>query len=250
MGFFFKQYALPTVAAIFAFALAGAVCIPLKRAALEGARVGIDAGAVRASLGKGVLFGILGGYRSLVSDFVWIKSYVDWEKKDVAACAASIELAAAIDPYMTIFWTQGASIIAFDTPYWLLEKMPRAQQGGGTLNALKAKQAKAAMTFLDKGLGMFPSSRALLIEKGQIAIGAEDFVTAEACYGKVAAMPDAAVYVRRIYASILARNGKFDKALAVLESILPDIDKDSPAHALILDQIKKAKELAEKSKLK
>ena len=48
---------------------------------------------------------------------------------------------------------------------------------------------------------------------------------------------------------MLLKNGKFKQALKVLESILPDIEPDSPLQQIIPQQIEKTKELIKKTQL-
>lgn len=221
--------------ALAAFAVAGAVGVPLKGILTEGKPLGKN--ALAAARGGGTLWGILGGYRSIISDFAWIKGYLDWEKKDLAGCVSAIEFATDVDPYMTTFWTQGASMIAFDTPHWLLEKLPPERRNETALEIYKKRQASVAFKLLDKGLAMFPDSSELLLQKGQIALGISDFKLAERCYAPLAEADDPPVYVRRIYASILAKNGNPQKAVGVLESVLSETEADSPIKKLLEDQI-------------
>ena len=135
-----------------------------------------------------------------------------------------------------MFWTQGASMIAFDTPHWLLEKLPPERRNETALEIYKKRQAGVAFKLLDKGLAMFPNNSDLLLLKGQIALGISDFKLAEKCY--------APVYVRRIYASILAKNGEPQKAVGVLESVLAETEADSPIKKLLEDQIASLKRAA------
>ena len=247
MRFIFENYVKPALIAIAALAIAGACALPAKNAASKASPRNVDSDTIRAALGNGMLFGVLGGYRSLISDFVWIKGYLDWEKKDLAACIASIQLATEIDPYMISFWTQGASIIAFDTPHWMLQKLPPAQRTEAALQIFKSRQAAAAIKFLDKALALFPNNGEILLQKGQIAISEGDFKLAEECYAPLASLPEPTVYARRIYASLLVKNGKFGKAVEVLESVLRDTEPDSPIKKLIADQIEKTKALLKKT---
>ena len=221
--------------ALAAFAVAGVVGMPLKGVVSTGKPLWKN--ALAAAQSGGTLWGILGGYRSIISDFAWIKGYLDWEKKDVAGCVSAIEFATDVDPYMPTFWTQGASMIAFDTPHWLLEKLPPERRNDTALEIYKKRQANVAFKLLDKGLAMFPKSRELLLQKGQIALGISDFKLAEKCYAPLAEADDPPVYVRRIYASILAKNGNPQKAVDVLESVLSEVEADSPIKKLLEDQI-------------
>ena len=242
----FLQKVESLLVAAMLFICAGIAGSPFKSAALSGER-SVSADAVKAARGAGALWGLLGGYRSLISDFAWIKGYVDCERKDISGCVSAIELATTIDPYMTIFWTQGAAIIAFDTPHWMLQKLPPAQRTEAALRIFKSRQAAAAIKFLDKALALFPNNGEILLQKGQIAISEGDFKLAEECYAPLASLPEPTVYARRIYASLLVKNGKFGKAVEVLESVLRDTEPDSPIKKLIADQIEKTKALLKKT---
>ncbi len=230
------------------FALVGVAASPLKKAAEANGRA-FSRQSIEAALGgKSSLWGLLGGYRSLISDFAWIKGYIDWERKDISGCISSIELATAIDPYMTIFWTQGAAMIAFDMPHWLLQKLPPTQRDEKALRTFKIRQSAIALKFLDKGLSLFPGNGELLLQKGQIAISIGDYKLAEECYAPLAASSDPTVYSRRIYASLLTKNGKFQKAAEILKSVLDECEDDSPIKKLLEEQIARTKEMLKKTR--
>lgn len=226
------------------FLLAGLFTLPLKSLRLGSST---DMQSVRASIGNGSLFAVLGGYRSLVADFVWIRSYVCWENKDIARCVSSMELACAIDPQMTMFWVQGASVIAFDIPHWIFNNLPKKMQTDEKMEVLRVRQARQAIAFIDKGLAMFPDNYDLLIQKGQVAIGAKLFDIAEDCYARASELNDG-FYARRIYASLLVKNGKFAKAIKVLEKLLSEAEQTNPARTLIAEQLQEVRKLAELAK--
>ena len=172
-----------------------------------------------------------------ISSFrVWIKSYVNWENKDIAKCLSSIELACALDPEMSSFWTQGASIIAFDIPHWLLQRLPIKMRTEEKLDFYKKRQAIQAMLFLDKGLKMFPNNDKLLIQQGQIAIAAKRFDLAEDYFRRASKLNDS-FYPRRILASLLIKNGKYVEAKSVLKSVLNEAEADNPVRAIIKSQL-------------
>lgn len=226
------------------FALAALAAHPLKP---RFGRLGAGSEGLAAPAGGGVLFAVLGGYRSLAADFIWIKSYVNWERKDIAKCVSAMELACGIDPQMTMFWTQGASVIAFDIPHWLYGRLPPQLRTDAKLEALKARQARQAMRFIDKGAAMNPDNYAILVQKGQIAIAAGMFKIAEECFGRAAKLNDG-FYARRIYASLLAKNGKFAESAKVLRAILGEAEPDNPARADIATQLRAVEKLVEKTK--
>ena len=129
--------------AVAIFIVASFLSYPLKKIALKNENT-ITTQSLEVAMNKGFLFGMLGGYRSLISDFVWLKAHLDWEKRNLAGCLSAMELATSIDPYMTTFWTQGAAIIAYDTPHWMLAKLPKKARTDKLLNTFKRKQAKLA----------------------------------------------------------------------------------------------------------
>ncbi len=226
---FFKK--IVTIALF--FGLAAVAVYPIKNAL---ATKSINIQSLKASLKNGSLFAVLGGYRSLVADFVWIKGYVNWEAKDVSKCVSAIELASSIAPDMTMFWTQGASIIAFDTPHWLWQRLPEKIRTDEKLNFFKKRQGLEAIAFIDKALKTTPNNYEFLIQKGQIAIAIKDFHLAQECFG-VASKINNGFYARRIYASLLAKNGDFKKSAEVLKSMLSETEDDNPVRPLIKAQL-------------
>lgn len=231
--------------AVAIFIVASFLSYPLKKIALKNENT-ITTQSLEVAMNKGFLFGMLGGYRSLISDFVWLKAHLDWEKRNLAGCLSAMELATSIDPYMTTFWTQGAAIIAYDTPHWLLAKLPKKARTEKMLNSFKRKQAKLAIEFLDKAITIFPTNSSLILQKGQIAISVNDLKLAETCYEKLSNEPDPTVFARRVYAGILTQNGKFQKAIDVLQSILNETESDSPLRPILIQQISQTKKLLEK----
>lgn len=229
-----------------AFGFAAIAGFPAKNLLSRGNGETLSAETV-GSAGGGALWGILGGYRSLVSDFAWIKGYIDWERKDVAGCMSAIDLATKIDPAMITFWTQGAAMIAFDTPHWLLQQLPPKQRGESALRLLKKRQAAIALNLVERGLKLYPDNEQLWLQKGQIAISVGDDKLAEDCYARLASRPDPSVYSRRIYASLLAKNGKLQKSIDVLESVLSETEADSPLKKLLEDQIARTRLMLKKT---
>jgi hypothetical protein len=58
---------------------------------------------IEPSLGQGVLLGILGGFRTVVADGAWIRSYVLWERRDRAGCEALMRTSCLLDPRARFF---------------------------------------------------------------------------------------------------------------------------------------------------
>lgn len=205
----------------------------------------LSAESVRAAVRASSLFAVLGGYKSLVSDLVWIKSYVQWEKRDLAGCIASMELAATINPARKDFWYFGSGIVAFDTPHWFAQNGIFPSEDAE--KSIKKRQAKIAINFLDKGLKIFPEDDSMLMQKGKIALIYDDFKLAEECFKLPASRENALFYPRRIYAALLVQNGKFKKALEVYEKLDSETESDSLLKPIFAKQIAEVKALIQKT---
>lgn len=222
---FFRNFSVVGAAVI----VAALAAYPFKRGVetLTG-HGAVSAAAVREVVGRGgSVLAVLGGYRALAADFVWIKSYVSWERKNTAKCIAQMSLACALDPSMTSFWTQGASIIAFDTPHWIFAELPERLRSPEKMEALRKRQAKIALAFLADAIAAMPDNYFLLIQKGQIEIAAQQFSDAERTFERASEI-GGTFYARRIYASLLKRNGKPDQAKAVVEKMISECEPDNP----------------------
>ncbi len=225
MAYFIKEKLLPSLIVIALLVLCSFVTQPLLKLA-NISNSNATKTVIPQGTGAGVAFGILGGYRTLIADFIWIKGYVDWERKNLAGCMSAIELATTIDPDSIFYWRFGASIIAFDTPHWIIEQL--APVSKEKEKAIRLRQARQAIRFLNRALKMHPNNTELLIQKGQIAISIGDFRLAEECYEEIVKKPEPLIFSRRIYAAVLQKNGKKEKAKEVLRGIIKDLEPDNP----------------------
>ncbi len=222
---------------LLALIVAGLLGYPIKSAV----SINRDSVApVRASIGSGSLFAILGGYRSLVADIVWIKSFVNWMHKDISKCVANIDLACAIEPEMTSFWTQGATIIAYDVPHWIHARLPKEQRSLDKLFALRRSQAREAIAFLDKAIAMFPKERDLYIQQAKIAMMVDYNAEAEMIVRDLLKI-DKTIYVQRLYIDILIRNKKVSEAKICLQNLVNELSPKSPIRADVIEQLKSLK---------
>src|SRR5688500_3946230 len=74
-----------------------------------------------AAAGQGVTLALLGGFRALVADALWIRMYVLWERRDLPGTQTLIQLVTAIDPRPVYFWKNGARIVANDLAAWRID---------------------------------------------------------------------------------------------------------------------------------
>lgn len=162
------------------------------------------------TLGQGVLLGVLGGLRTLVSDLTWIRSYVLWERRDRPGCEALMRAACALDPHSRYFWEQTGYVVGYDLAHWDIRRR------GGYAKVPTATQERIFKAYARRGLDIFEEglahSRAttpLLLNAAQLAeIKLKDHKLAAHYYLQAAEAPDAPWYAARICAQVLWDDGQ------------------------------------------
>ena len=107
-----------------------------------------QAASLEGIVGQGVLLGIFGGFRSIMADFAWLRSYIHWGRHDRVACETLMRTAAALDPGNSIFWTGAIDRIGYDMPRWEID----ARGHGGLLPVDKAVQAQITLEYVERTL--------------------------------------------------------------------------------------------------
>ena len=195
-----------------------------------------------AAAGRGVTLALLGGFRSLVADALWIELHLVWEKRNLPAADTLVRLVPAIDPRPTYFWLNGARIMAYDFPVWRI----RAAGGYARVAAeeqdrLQQEQARAALGLLETARAFHPASAELWIERANLELNRlRDPAAAAESYRRAAACPDAPFYAARLHAEILRRLGRKTEALAWLTRLHPALPRGNEAAAadLVLERIR------------
>ncbi len=185
---------------------------------------------MEAAVGQGLVLGVLGGFRSICADLLWIRLYAAWEESDRPRVEALANLVTAIDPRPAFFWINAARIIAYDMPAW------RLAEGGGPEKvtparraAIDREQAEQAFDLLRRGLEFHPRDPLLPIEFAQIHLNRlRDLPAAAEWFGRAAALPDAPPYAARMQAELLRQAGRPQAALDRLTRLHPTLPSDDP----------------------
>src|SRR5690606_16917133 len=159
---------LPVV--LLMLALLGWATRPLVQPAWRDVRAGepaLHAQALEATLGQGLTFGLLGGFRAVLADFLWLRANVYWESYDAPSTHKMIELVTTVDPRPLYFWINGARMLAYDMPVW---RYAEAEAQGRLDEAMRwrinEEQARAALGLLRRALESHPDQPLLLFEAG------------------------------------------------------------------------------------
>ncbi len=190
-----------------------------------------------AVAGHGGTLGLLGGMRSTVAGGCWLRANLAWERRDLAATTALIELTVAADERPLYFWLNGGRMLACDMPEWRFSDFAPAE----LKRRIHEEQAQLALRFLEKGLRWHGPDPALYIEMANIHLRRRgDAGNAARCYRLAAELPGAPYYAARIYAGLLLEMNQPLDALAWLRHILPGLPADDPLarREIVVERIK------------
>ncbi len=201
--------------------------------------------AIEGALGQGLVVGVLGGYRAILADFLWIRTNTIWERRDRVKLDAMIRLVTTLDPRPDFFWINGSRMIAYDVPNWRIREeggyqaVPESRQ-----RAIDLDQAKQAFELLDQALEFHPDKAKLYLEKGQIYLNRlKDDANAADWFLKASKKKDAPYYAARIYAELLRKQGKDEEAYAFLKNLHNELPNVPYAQKnIILERVRELEE--------
>jgi len=151
------------------------------------------------TLGQGVLLGVLGGLRTVVADFAWIRSYVFWERRDRPGCEAFMRTACTLDPHARYFWENAGLRIGLDMAHWEIRRRGGyAKVPAETQERLFRQYGRRGLDVLEEGMAHARHRTALLVAAGFLAEGKlKDFTLAAHYYRQAADAADAPWYAAR-----------------------------------------------------
>jgi len=231
---------LPTLVLV----LIGLLTRPIEERAWKAVKAGqpeMNLEGIEGALGQGLVIGVLGGFRAIIADFLWIRTNTGWEKRDRVQVDAMIRLVTTIDPRPDFFWINGARIIAYDIPNWRIKKeggyfnVPESRQ-----QQIEQEQSDQAFALLETARKFHPEKAKFYLETAQIYMNRlKDNLKAAEWFLLAFQKPDAPYYVARIYAELLRREGKNKEAYAFLKKLYRELPNEPLAgKPVILDRIR------------
>ena len=196
---------------------------------------------IEGALGQGLVIGVLGGFRAIIADFLWIRTNTAWENRDRVKLDAMIRLVTTIDPRADFFWINGARMIAYDVPNWRIKeeggyfKAPESRQ-----QQINREQAEQAFALLKIARKFHPEKAKYYLEYGQIYMNRlKDNLKAAEWFLLASQKQDAPYYAARIYAELLRREGKNKEAYEFLKKLYRELpDEPLAQKPVILDRIR------------
>jgi len=215
------------------FILLGLLTRPIESPAWEQVQAGqpeLNLAEVEDALGQGLVFGMLGGFRAIMADFLWIRANAIWVDKDRAQLDAMIGLVTTLDPRPEFFWLNGARMTAYDVPNWRIREeggydvVPEVRQ-----DAIDLEQAEQAFEIVREALEFHSENPTFYLEMGQIYLNRlDDLEKAAIWFLKAWEKPGAPYFSARIYAELLRRQGKGAEAYAFLTALYGELPDDNP----------------------
>jgi len=186
-----------------------------------------------AVVGQGVTLGMLGGFRAITADFLWLRMYSIWEQRDLPATQTLLSAVSAVDPRPLYFWLNGTRILAYDMPVWRIEAAGGYDVASpAEQKRFRAEQAAMALRRLAAAMRFHPASAELWIERANIELNQlGDLSAAAASYRRAWEQPHAPYYAARLHAEMLRRAGRHAEAYAWLRQLHPGLPRDEEAAA-------------------
>lgn len=230
----------------------GLLTRPIEAPAWKRVRAGqpeLNLAGMEGALGQGIIAGMLGGFRSIMADFLWIQTNSVWEDQERAKLDSMVRLVTSIDPRPEFFWINSARMVAYDVPHWRIreeggyQEVPEWRQ-----EEIDREQAEQAFALIRRALEFHPDSPQLYLEIGQIyMIRLEDPAQAAPWFLRASEQPGAPYFAARIYAELLRRQGKDAQAYEFLKGLHRRLPDDDPyaQKGIILERIRELEETLE-----
>ena len=183
-----------------------------------------------AQLGRGSSIAVLGGYRALAADLLWLETYLAWAAGDRAATQALIRLVTTVDERPVAFWLNGARMIAFDLAQWRLNEAARdGVVAAAAQRRIHEEQTEAAVELLLEARRFHPRDAAICIELANVELyGRADVAAAARWYRVAAELPQAPYCAARVHGELLERQGRSTEAYAWLRRLHPTLPPGEP----------------------
>ena len=216
-----------------ALAAAGLALRPLEGlawAAQERGQPPFAGASVEGAMGQGITLGLLGGFRSLAADLLWLHANACWERCDISGTRAALALVAAVDPRPVDFWLNGARMIGYDMPGWRIDALGGEDAVPAVVRRRFAEdQARAAIAHLQQAFVHHPGDPLIEIEIANLQLlRLGDVGAAAEHYRRAAVQPTAPFFAARVYAELLRRLGREREALVWLVALHPTLPQRNP----------------------
>lgn len=230
--------------------VSGFVLQPVQRPAWDTLREkepALDLASLEGALGQGITVGLLGGFRALVANFMWLRVNAHWEEDDLPATQTMINMVTTVDPRPVFFWLNGARMIAYDMSVWRVREVnPVWEEVPKTIiHRMDDEQGQVAISYLHRGMAYHPNEPRFKIEIANIyQRKRRDMEKAAEYYYRASIMENAPTYAPRIYAELLRRLDRPREAYQWLTDLYSGLDPNDTTQrvGVVLERIRELEE--------
>ena len=223
--------------------LLGLLSRPIEAPAWKAVKVGqpeMNLEGLEGGLGQGLVIGVLGGFRAILADFLWIRTNTIWERKDRVKLDSMVRLVTTLDPRPDFFWINGSRMIAYDVPNWRIrEEGGYSDVSEDRQQAINLEQSAQAFDLIDQALDFHPDNAKLYLEKAQINLNRlKDDANAAKWFLRASEQDDAPYFAARIHAELLRKQGLDLEAYDFLKNLHLELPNTPSAQkSIILERI-------------
>lgn len=173
-------------------------------------------------LGPVALWAVLGGFRTVLADLVWIQTYRAWERRALAEVWQGIEWTLDLHPENLFFWIQSARMVGYDFPRWEVDpRRPAGFRRFPNLEAARKHYGKEALKLLGEAARLHPQHPGPPLEAALLQrhlLGNLD--AAAALFKRAATLPGAPVFAAIAHGETLILLGRSQEAIRWFETLL------------------------------
>lgn len=212
--------------------LIGWAVAPLDRSIAERLGQNTEVETLRnldSQFGQGLSVAILGGYRSVAANLVWLSMNQNWEQRDLAGTFGKLVFVTSIDPRPELFWLNGSRIIANDMPTWVIGiDNTDLHIESAEVRAISSQYANRALGFLEGSRVYHEQNPLIYIEEAMILWRkANDLEGAMGRFEQAIRAESPPFYAYRMYGELLVKLDRKEKALKLLETHYETLPEES-----------------------
>ena len=212
--------------------LIGWAVAPLDRSIAERLGQNTEVETLRnldSQFGQGLSVAILGGYRSVAANLVWLSMNQNWEQRDLAGTLGKLVFVTSIDPRPELFWLNGSRIIANDMPTWVIGiDNTDLHIESAEVCAISSQYANRALGFLEGSRVYHEQNPLIYIEEAMILWRkANDLEGAVGRFEQAIRAVSPPFYAYRMYGELLVKLDRKEKALKLLETHYETLPEES-----------------------
>lgn len=139
-----------------------------------GARLSLN---MRQQMPQMMAIALLGGFRGVVADFVWIDAHGSWEKQDWFKMKQYFNLVTALQPMSVLYWETSAWHMGWNISYSVSQNPREPRQARREL--ARRQWIEEGRKFLEQGIENIPEKYDLYFHLGWLIMQKQDYIDSD-----------------------------------------------------------------------